>query len=70
MNRNLLEYSMCFTYIFWLGNFALVLHLYLFRSWRWFYFIEIDELSYLTYTILRAFRTAWQFALIIKLVLI
>ena len=29
MNQNFLEYSMCFTYIFEIDNFALVLHLYL-----------------------------------------
>ena len=33
--------------------FALVLHLYLFRARRWFYFEEIDELSCFTYIILR-----------------
>ena len=54
MDRDLLEYSMCFTYIsFELGNFALVLHLYLFRARRWLYFIEIVELSFFTYIILR-----------------
>src|SRR3989337_457995 len=57
MNRDLLEYSMCFTYIFGLGKFALVLHLYLFRARRWFYFIEIDELSHFTYIILRVLNS-------------
>ena len=38
---------------FELGNFALVLHLYLFRAWRWLYFVEIIELSCFTYVILR-----------------
>ena len=37
-----------------LGNFALVLHLYLFRAQQWFYFEEIDELSCFTYIILIA----------------
>ena len=50
---NLLEYSLCFTYIFWARQFALVLHLYLFRARRWFYFIKIIELSCFTYIILR-----------------
>jgi len=50
---NLLEYSMCFTYIFWARQFALVLHLYLFRARRWLYFIEIVELSCFTYIIFR-----------------
>ena len=40
---------------FVLGNFALVLHLYLSRAQRWFYYIEIVELSCLTYIILRVF---------------
>ena len=53
MNRDLLKYSMCFTYSFELGNFAIVIHLYLFRARRWLYFIEIDELSHFTYIILR-----------------
>ena len=53
MIRNLLEYSMCFTYIFWARQFALVFHLHIFRAQRWFYFIEIDELSCFTYIILR-----------------
>ena len=39
MNWNLLEYSMCFTYIFWARKFPLVLHLYHFRARRWPYFI-------------------------------
>ena len=52
MNYN----ALCASLIsFELGNFALVLHLYLFRARRWFYFIEIDELSYFTYIILRVF---------------
>ena len=38
---------------FELGNFALMLHLYLFRARRWHYFIETDELSCFTYIILR-----------------
>ena len=49
----LFTYSMCFTYIFWVRQYALVLHLYLFRARRWFYFIEIVELSCFTYIILR-----------------
>ena len=53
---NLLEYSMCFTYIFWARQFALVLHLFIFRAHRWLYFIEIDELSCFTYIILRVFN--------------
>ena len=50
---NLLEYSMCFTYILWARQFALVLHLYIFRARWWLYFIEIVELSCFTYIILR-----------------
>ena len=42
---------------FELGNFALVLHLYLFRARQWFYFIEIDELSCFTYIILRVLNS-------------
>jgi len=42
-----------------LGNIALVLHLYLFLARRWFYSIEINELSCFTYIILRVFKTAW-----------
>ena len=54
MNRNLFDYSLVFTYIFWSSlSFALVLQLYLFRARRWFYFEEIDELSCFTYIILR-----------------
>ena len=56
MNRDLFEYSMCFTYIFELDNFALVLHLYLFRALWWFYFIEIIDLSCFPYIILRVFQ--------------
>ena len=55
MIQNLLEYSMCFTYIFWARQFCLVLHLYLIRARRWFYFVEIIDLSCLTYIILRVF---------------
>ena len=56
MNRNLLEYSLVFTYIFRSSlSFALVLHLYLFRARWWFYFEEIVELSCFTYIILRVF---------------
>ena len=40
---------------FELDNFALVLHLYLFRARWWFYFIEIIDLSCFTYIILRVF---------------
>ena len=48
------DYSLNFTYIFWSSlSFALVLHLYLFRAWRWLYFEEIYELSCFTYIILR-----------------
>ena len=56
MNRDLLEYSMASLISFELGKFDLVLHLYLFRAHRWFYFIEIDELSCFTYIILRVFK--------------
>ena len=37
--------------------FALVPHLYLFRARWWFYFIEIDELSCVTYIILRVLKS-------------
>ena len=40
-----------------------MLHLYLFRPWRWFYFEEIDELSCFTYIILRVLKIVWQFLL-------
>ena len=49
----LFDYSLIFTYIFRSSlSFALVLHLYLFRARRWFYFEEIDELSCFSYIIL------------------
>ena len=53
MNRDLLECSMCFTYIFWARQFAPIHHLYLFRARQWLYFIEIVELSCFTSIILR-----------------
>ena len=65
---NLLEYSMCFTYIFWARQFLLiVLHLDLFehnnfcssaslisfRAWWWICFKETIDLSCFTLIILR-----------------
>ena len=46
--------------------FALVLHLYLFRAWWWFYFIEIIDLSCFTYIILRVFQNSMVFAMVIN----
>ena len=56
MIRNLLEYSMCFTYIFRSSlSFCSSASLIYFRARRWFYFEEIDELSCFTNIILRVF---------------
>ena len=55
MNRDLLEYSMCFTYIFWARQYCSSASLISFRARRLFYFIEICELSCFTYITLRVF---------------
>ena len=41
-----------------LDDFALVLHLYLFRAQWWLYFIETVELSCFTYIILRVYQNS------------
>ena len=58
----LFGYSFVSTYIFWSSlSFALVLHLYLSRARRWFYFEEIDELSCFPYIILRVLNSMVNF---------
>ena len=57
MIRNLLEYTMCFTYIFWARQFCSSASLVSFRARRWLYFEEIARLSCFTYIILRVLNS-------------
>ena len=69
MNRDLLEYSMCFTYIFWARQYCSSASLISFRARRWLNFVEIVNLSCFTYIILRVFYNNMVFSMVIKLVL-
>ena len=51
--QNLLEYSMCFTYIFWAKQFCSSASLISFRARRWLNFEKNIDLSCFTYIILR-----------------
>src|SRR3989337_2714768 len=58
MNRNLLEYILCFTYIFELYSFCSSASLISFRARWWICFIETIVLSCFTYIILRVLQNS------------